>query len=86
MPSQELKKILDDDQVDISLIKTDESRPTIKKTSITSSHQQLVRIDWEKVVPISEKIQASILLDMDKLDYDVICLATMEKVFCQRIL
>ena len=31
--SQELKKILEDDQVDISLIKTDESRPTIKKNS-----------------------------------------------------
>ena len=77
--SQELKKILEDDQVDISLIKTDESRPTIKKTRITSSHQQLVRIDWEKVVPISEKIQASILLDMDKLDYDVILLSDYGK-------
>ena len=77
--SKELKNILVDDEVDISLIKTDETRPTIKKTRITSSHQQLVRIDWEKVVPISETIQNSILADMDKLDYDVILLSDYGK-------
>jgi D-beta-D-heptose 7-phosphate kinase/D-beta-D-heptose 1-phosphate adenosyltransferase len=77
--SKELKKILEDDLVDISLIKTDETRPTIKKTRITSSHQQLVRIDWEKVVPIADKIQKSILSDMDSLDYDVILLSDYGK-------
>ena len=77
--SKELKQILVDDEVDISLIKTDETRPTIKKTRITSSHQQLVRIDWEKLVPISETIQNSILADMDKLDYDVILLSDYGK-------
>ena len=77
--SKELKQILVDDDVDISLIKTDESRPTIKKTRITSSHQQLVRIDWEKVVAISASIQDSILADMDKLAYDVILLSDYGK-------
>ena len=77
--SKELKSILDSDDVDTSLIKTDNSRPTIKKTRITSSHQQLVRIDWEKVMPISQEIQDSILADMSKLQYDVVLLSDYGK-------
>ena len=51
-----LKGELDQKGVITSGIFTDESRPTILKTRVVAQHQQVVRIDKEKIEPLNERI------------------------------
>jgi len=64
-----LKDELKSRGIDVSGMVVDDSRPTILKTRVIAHHQQVVRIDKEKVEPLSSKI-ASKLIDFVKKKID----------------
>mgnify|MGYP001252134805 CR=1 FL=1 len=49
-----------------NLIVRDNNRPTTLKTRIVANHQQVVRLDWESVEPLSLKANRSILNKIEK--------------------
>ena len=65
-----LTSILSDDGMPIDGIIALPDRTTVRKTRITASHQQLVRIDWEKIVPITNEQQDQLLQKMKKTQFD----------------
>lgn len=75
----QLKQLLKDDSIDISGVFTDSERPTVKKTRITASHQQLVRIDWEEVKPIDARVQADLYQFLKNNSWDVLLLSDYGK-------
>ena len=77
--ADQLKQILKKDDVDTKNIQTDLERPTVRKTRITASHQQLVRIDWEEVKPIDEKMQQTLMNRMKSLDFDALVVSDYGK-------
>ena len=56
-----LKSELEQKGIDTGGIMTDESRPTTLKTRVVAQHQQVVRIDKEKVEALSDKLIESIV-------------------------
>ncbi len=58
---RQLEKILKDKGVDIEGIVSDAQRPTTLKTRVVARHQQVVRIDRERVSPLSEPVNKEIL-------------------------
>ena len=86
-----LKSILDEDLVDTRYIEIDNHRPTVRKTRITANHQQLVRIDWEEVTPIDEKLQQALLANLKQLEMDALVVSDygkgcLPKVFLSKIM
>lgn len=77
--ADQLKEILRNDHIDIRGIKSDELRPTIRKTRITANHQQLVRIDWEEVKAISTTMQDTLYAHIANEDFDVLILSDYGK-------
>lgn len=75
----QLKEILSNDGISVEGIRPDPQRPTIKKTRITASHQQLVRIDWEEVKPISSDMQDVLYKHLEKEVFDVLVLSDYGK-------
>jgi len=67
-----LKDELKSRGIDTSSMVVDDSRPTILKTRVIAHHQQVVRIDKEKVEPISSKISSKLIecikRKIDKVD------------------
>lgn len=55
-----LRQILDADKISSDQILVAKDRPTVRKTRVASGSQQIVRIDWEKVHPISDEQQQAI--------------------------
>jgi D-beta-D-heptose 7-phosphate kinase/D-beta-D-heptose 1-phosphate adenosyltransferase len=74
-----LLKILTDDRIVTTDVLVDHKRPTIKKTRVTSNHNQLVRIDWEKVTPISEALQQELFKRLTATRVDAILLSDYGK-------
>ena len=64
-----LKDELNSRGIDVGGMVVDASRPTILKTRVIAQHQQVVRIDKEKIEPISPKV-ASRLIDYIKRKID----------------
>ncbi|SMF69445.1 D-glycero-beta-D-manno-heptose 1-phosphate adenylyltransferase [Pseudobacteriovorax antillogorgiicola] len=77
--ADQLKQILKADDVDIKNIETDLDRPTVRKTRITANHQQLVRIDWEEVRPISQDLQERLLSRVKELSCDALLVSDYGK-------
>ncbi len=75
----QLKQLLKADRIDLNGVCTDPERPTVKKTRITSSHQQLVRIDWEEVKPIAAAMQDQLFKHLESLSWDVLLLSDYGK-------
>src|SRR5204863_686562 len=50
---QQLRRLLSDRKIDISDAIEDEKFPTIVKTRIIARHQQVVRVDREKIIKLS---------------------------------
>jgi len=65
-----LCNILTDDGMSCDGILAVSDRTTIRKTRITSNSHQIVRIDWERVVPITEEQQDQLLDKMKKVAFD----------------
>jgi D-beta-D-heptose 7-phosphate kinase / D-beta-D-heptose 1-phosphate adenosyltransferase len=74
-----LRKILDSDGIDDSGLITVTDRPTVRKTRLTSSRQQMVRIDWEEIHPISEESQNKIIDKLEKMDFDALLISDYGK-------
>ncbi len=77
--ADQLKQLLRKDGIDIKGVFTDLDRPTVKKTRITASHQQLVRIDWEEVKPITTAMQEQILEALKQTEWDALLLSDYGK-------
>ena len=56
-----LKGELEQKGVDTTGIVVDDSRPTILKTRVVAQHQQVVRIDKERVDPLSPEVAAKLI-------------------------
>ncbi|MDP2943219.1 MAG: D-glycero-beta-D-manno-heptose-7-phosphate kinase [Candidatus Omnitrophota bacterium] len=56
-----LEKILKEKGVDLEGVISDAQRPTTLKTRVVARHQQVIRIDREKISPLSESINKEIM-------------------------
>ena len=56
-----LEKILKEKGVDLEGVISDAQRPTTLKTRVVARHQQVIRIDREKISPLSESINKEII-------------------------
>jgi len=74
-----LCQILEKDGVNTQNLITVGDRPTVRKTRLTSSSQQMVRIDWEEIHPISEESQDTLLANLEKLDFDALLVSDYGK-------
>ncbi len=54
-------------RIDVRGIYIDKRRPTTKKTRIVSSIQQVLRVDWETIKPVSKTAQNELLDTLQKL-------------------
>ncbi len=57
---EKLRKLLSDDQIHLEGVLEDEARPTSVKTRIIAQHQQVVRVDREKCVPVEARCRAEL--------------------------
>ncbi len=57
-PGKSLKRLLEEDRIDSSYILTDAQRRTTEKMRVMAASQQIVRIDFEDVSPVSQTITA----------------------------
>ena len=74
-----LKKVYEEEGMNTDGILTVEDRPTIRKTRITTNAQQLVRIDWERVSPITSEQQSLLYNRMVDSDFDAILVSDYGK-------
>ena len=74
-----LSQMLASDEINLSGVSQDSSRPTIKKTRITSGHQQMLRVDWEKAQPIDEDLQKTIISKLISKPFDGILVSDYGK-------
>ncbi len=79
-----LRQILDTDGIDDSGLLTVDDRPTVRKTRLTSSSQQMVRIDWEEVHPINETCQDEIVDKLSELDFDALLVSVWSYAQAQK--
>ncbi len=68
-----------------------EDRPTVKKTRVTTKHQQMIRIDWEKITPIDEDTQEKIITQLKSESCDAILISdygkgTLPEPFLKKII
>lgn len=65
-PAIELRKTLDQCGVDTMGLMVDEERPTTLKTRIIAHNQQVVRVDAERRMPLSENVEERLLTWIEK--------------------
>ncbi len=63
----ELRKLLAEDKIDESYILTDKTRRTTEKMRVMTANQQIVRVDFEDVFPVSKTVMATIEKHLAKL-------------------
>src|SRR5687768_2551979 len=73
--ARQLKRLLEKDKIPTHYIKTVHDRPTVRKTRITSSSHQLVRVDWERVHPIGEEAQEAIFKSLSELEFEALLIS-----------
>lgn len=78
-PGRQLKALLQSDRIDTSYLQVVGDRPTIRKTRITSSSHQLVRIDWERVHPIGQDVQERIVNGLNSIEFDALLISDYGK-------
>jgi len=88
---EQLRALLVKDGVDCRQIIATEERSTVKKTRIYARNQQLVRIDWEQIHPISETLQTQLLANLEKTRVDAILVSdygkgTLTEAFLQKLI
>ncbi len=62
-----LMEKLDEQRVDVRGMYIDNRRPTTKKTRIVASNQQVLRVDWDTVKPISKTAQNELVDSAQKI-------------------
>ena len=66
-----LKAELEQKGVNIAGLVTDDSRPTILKTRVVAQHQQVVRIDKERVDPLSAGVVVKLVRYIESVMKDI---------------
>jgi len=66
-PAQQVKALLTQSGVDPSGVVTDPSRPTTQKTRFVAGQHQLLRMDEEKIIPLSPAVESQLLSKMESL-------------------
>lgn len=61
-----LCNLIDEQAIDHTGVFFDE-RPTITKTRIIGLHQQMIRLDFEEIIPISSAIEEKVISNFDKV-------------------
>lgn len=75
-----LTKILADGQVDTEYVYSDPTRPTTRKTRVTASRHQMLRLDWEESQSLKPVEEKKLLASLDSLKHvDVIVLSDYGK-------
>lgn len=74
-----LLKLLQKDKVHTDCILSVEERPTNRKTRVTSSNHQIVRIDWEKVQTLENKYQSILLEKLNEREFDAVLVSDYGK-------
>jgi D-beta-D-heptose 7-phosphate kinase/D-beta-D-heptose 1-phosphate adenosyltransferase len=77
--AKQLKALLAADGISTKHMVTVDDRPTIRKTRITSNSHQMVRIDWERVHPISAEAQEKLLQNLRGLEFDALLVSDYAK-------
>ena len=77
--ARSLKALLAKDKIDTSKMVVVHDRPTIRKTRLTSNSHQIVRIDWERVHPISQDAQDRLLAALKTLEFDALLVSDYSK-------
>ena len=77
--ARQLKDLLAKDGISTQHLVTVDDRPTIRKTRITSNSHQVVRIDWERVHPISQQAQEQLLTNLRSLEFDALLVSDYAK-------
>ena len=62
-----MKSLLEEEGIFIDSLVQDTNYPTIVKTRIIAKHQQVVRVDRERKISLSDKQQASVLANFEEL-------------------
>jgi D-beta-D-heptose 7-phosphate kinase/D-beta-D-heptose 1-phosphate adenosyltransferase len=78
-PGKQLAAILKKDKLDTSHLVTVDDRPTVRKTRITSASHQMMRVDWERVHPISAEVQEKILSGLKAAEFDALVVSDYGK-------
>lgn len=76
---RQLRALLEQDKIEIDHLLTVEDRPTIRKTRITASSHQLVRVDWEQGHAITAEAQDKILAGLETLTFDALLISDYGK-------
>jgi D-beta-D-heptose 7-phosphate kinase / D-beta-D-heptose 1-phosphate adenosyltransferase len=74
-----LLDILKEDDVDVTRIIMDESRPTVRKTRITANGQQMMRVDWEDASFIQGELENKLLEQLDQIDFNCLLISDYGK-------
>ena len=74
-----LGNMLKADEINLHGVVTVDGRPTIKKTRITSGHQQMLRVDWEKAQEIDPHVQEILISRFSTLNFDAILISDYGK-------
>lgn len=77
--AESLRKILQQDDINTEGLIGVSDRPTVKKTRVSANNHQIVRIDWEKVHPISADEQEKILAILRKQSFDALVISDYGK-------
>lgn len=78
-PASVLFNLLKKDGVHTDSIISVADRPTNRKTRVTSSNHQLVRIDWERVQALEEKNQELLLKNLSNKQFDAVLVSDYGK-------
>jgi D-beta-D-heptose 7-phosphate kinase/D-beta-D-heptose 1-phosphate adenosyltransferase len=77
--ADELLAILAQDKISADSVIRSKDLVTVRKTRVTANNQHIVRIDWEKVSPISEKLQNQLIANLEKQDVQAILISDYAK-------
>jgi D-beta-D-heptose 7-phosphate kinase/D-beta-D-heptose 1-phosphate adenosyltransferase len=69
-----LNSLITDSKINTDLLIVDKNRPTTMKSRILAGHQQIVRLDWESVEFLNEKVNRQILekINQNINDFDAV--------------
>ncbi len=74
-----LFKLLETDGVDTQSVICVHDRPTNRKTRISASHQQMIRVDWERIHALEAEYQERLLNGLRSSDFDAILISDYGK-------
>lgn len=77
--ARDLKNLLAEDGIGFDQVIVDPERPTIRKTRVSASRQQIVRVDWEKVLPVSPKVEGMLLERLRSSDWQAVLVSDYGK-------